>query len=241
MGWRFPKHFIHDPQVIEMDDLNEDFRPFVEEASGALNEHNWKRDAFDGRAQLADDVAVVLHNEVVEANSNANPTVTANIMFVTSDIDWEDIEGLETTFTTTGGTYWVLASIQGHAPIYKTYVFGSLPANGRFGLQFALSLNAAVLAQSIVGSGDLMNDKIGSLDGAVPKGAAFYCWQTTGISSQAFSVVSEAIITVPPGTHTVKALVTPPQTHESNPAANNPGARTKFLATRELIVVELLR
>ena len=58
MAWRFPRHVISDNNVIEIDDINVDFKAVVEEASAELNEHNWAADSWDNRlTDLSDGVA----------------------------------------------------------------------------------------------------------------------------------------------------------------------------------------
>jgi len=238
MGWRFPKHLLTNPQVIEIDDVNEDFRAFVEEASGALNEHNWRRDAFNTREMLADDAAVVLHTTSVESDPNIDPTVALNTMFPTQDVDWETIDDLEVTFNTTGGTYWILMSLQASAPFLRPTFLAN--GNGRWGLQFALSLNEAVLAQSIVGSGDLPNDAMATFRTPSPPDVGFFTINSPGITSRFFSLTSEAVVEIPPGRHTIRGLVTPPKATDSD-HVYTPSEFTKWLGTRELILIELLR
>lgn len=236
MSWKYPKHNLENPNVVGMDDVNENFRAVVEEVSGELNEHNWKRRAFSERAMLADDAGIVLHKKVVEADPTTG-VFTPGCHRVLLDKDWQLLAGMEITFTTTGGTHWLLASLQATSP-FDWSAFGAGGA-GRWGIQFALSLNGAVLAQSIIGSADLTNDLIETFQSPSPVNIGFITINTPAPSSAKFSVVSEAIIDVPPGKHTVRFLAAPPK------AADLSGATlsntSKWVGTRELIVAELLR
>ena len=159
MSWKFPARAIKNPEVVSMDDVNQNFREVVEEASGALNEHNWASNSFSERNQLADDAGIVINKVVVEVNPNTDPSVTSNIQYIKYDRDWQEINGLEFTFNTTGGLVWLIASIQASSPLSATW-FTSGGASARFGLQFALEFNGAILAQSIIGGADLSNDQV---------------------------------------------------------------------------------
>lgn len=238
MSWKFPARNIKNPEVISMDDINENFREVVEEATGALNEHNWKTAAFANRDQLADNAGIELHRVRISANPNTDPGVTANIQVINLDRDWQELNGTEVTFNSTGGTVWIMASIQASSPLDLSW-FTTGGANGRFGLQFALSLNGAVLAQSIIGGADLSNDQISTFRPPSPPLIGFSCINSPAPSSLFFSIVSEAIVDVPPGKHTVRVVSAPPKASDYSGAtlAN----KAKWVGSRELIVLELLR
>jgi len=237
MSWKFPARNIKNPEVISIDDVNENFREVVEEATGALNEHNWKAGAFPDRSQLADNAAIELHRVRVSANPNTDPDLTANIQTINLDRDWQELDGTSIVFNSTGGIVWIMASIQASSSFELPWY--SRGSRGRFGLQFALSLNGAVLAQSIIGGADLSNDQISTFRPPSPPLIGFTCINSPAPSSLFFSVVSEAIIDVPPGKHTVRVVAAPPKaTDYSGVTLSN---KAKWVGSRELIVLELLR
>ena len=236
MAWKFPKHNIKAADVVEIDDVNENFRGVVEEVGGALNEHNWKEDAFNTRAHLADDVGLVLRRVFVEADPNGDPAVTANVHRLQMDMSWQDIAGLTLSFTSSGGLFWILASMQASSTIDELWF--TIATGGKFGIQFALSLNDSVLAQSLVGTADRTNDHIAYGQAPGPANIEMQVYNTPAPSSRMMSITTEAVVRVPPGKHEVKVVACPPMV--SDDTAKVP-ANSKTIGSRELIVVELLR
>ncbi len=239
MSWKFPARAIKNPEVVSMDDVNQNFREVVEEASGALNEHNWSANSFPERGQLADDAGIVINTVVVEADPNTDPDTTTNIQFIQYDRDWQALDGLEFTFNTTGGLIWLLASVQASSPLSFTFLGNG--GTGRFGLQFALEFNGAVLAQSIIGGADLSNDQITTFRPPSPPQIGFQVINTPAPSSLFFSVTTEAIIDVPPGKHVVRVVAAPPRATSESVSASNLDNTDKWIGSRELIVAQLLR
>ncbi len=239
MSWKFPARAIKNPEVVSMDDVNHNFREVVEEASGALNEHNWKTNAFPDRDQLADDAGIVLSRVVIEADPNTSPSTTSNIQFAQYDRNWQPLDGLEITFNTTGGLVWIMGSVQASSPLSFSYKGSG--GTGRFGLQFALEVNGAVLAQSIMGGADLSNDQITTFRPASPQKIGFQVINTPGPSSMFFTVATEAVIDVPPGNHVVRAVMAPPRATSNTVKGATLSNTDKWVGTRELIVTQLLR
>jgi len=239
MSWKFPARAIKNPEVVAMDDINHNFREVVEEASGALNEHNWKTNAFPERGQLADDAGIVIHNSVVEVNPTTDPDTTPNVQFVQYDRDWQPLNGIEITFNTTGGIVWLIGSVQVSSPLSFSY-FGN-GGTGRFGLQCALEFNGAILAQSIIGGADLSNDQITVFRPPSPPRIGFQVISTPAPSSLFLTFSTEAIIDVPPGKHTARIVVAPPRATSETVKGATLNNTDKWIGTRELIVTQLLR
>ena len=239
MAWKFPARAVKNPEVVSMDDINHNFREVVEEASGALNEHNWASNSFPDRDQLADDAGIVINRVYVEADPNTDPDTTSGIQFINYDRDWQLVEGLEYTFNTTGGLIWLIASIQASSPLAFTFLGNG--GTGRFGLQFALELNGAVLAQSIIGGADLSNDQITVFRPPSPPEIGFQVIITPAPSSLFFGVSTEAIVDAPPGKHTVRVVAAPPRTSSDTVSGATLDNTDKWLGSRELIVAQLLR
>jgi hypothetical protein len=240
MSWKFPARAIKNPEVVSMDDVNQNFREVVEEASGALNEHNWASNSFSERNQLADDAGIVINKVAVEVNPNTDPSVTSNIQYIKYDRDWQEINGLEFTFNTTGGLVWLIASIQASSPLSANW-FTSGSSSARFGLQFALEFNGAILAQSIIGGADLSNDQVTVFSPPSPPNIGFQVISSPAPSSLFFAVSTEAIIDVPPGQHTVRVVAAPPRASSESVSTASLNGTDKWLGSRELIVAQLLR
>ena len=74
MSWRFPRYEIRDQDVIDYHAWNENAIPFVEEATGMLNEHNFKYGGLNDLSKWADDVGYRLHHVKQEADPNSYNT-----------------------------------------------------------------------------------------------------------------------------------------------------------------------
>ena len=101
-------------------------------------------------------------------------------------------------------------------------------------------MNEAFLAQSLVGSGDLSNDVVATFSAPTPAKIGFNLVNTPAPSSKMFSLVTEAVVQVPPGRHVVRAVASPPKARDDDYPISL-ASKTKWIGSRELIVVELLR
>lgn len=246
MAWRFPKHRISNNSVIEIDDINENFRAVVEEGSGELNEHNWKGGSWPDRlTDLSDGVAV--RYEAKQVNINPASPSTSPSTFVAQDSPvWQTIEQLTQTITSTGGDFWVLASFQVRAPWYQpslTAIGLNTGTYSAFGLQFAIRINGQILTDSIVGSADLSNDLFVSQSLVTsPPGASVLSFNSPGVTATYASVSTEAVTTLAPGSHTVEIVaMSPYKSRIPNSEDTNFDKYAKMVTTREMIILELRR
>lgn len=247
MAWRFPKHRVSNNSVIEIDDINENFRAVVEEGSGELNEHNWKAASWPNRlTDLSNGVGVRYKAKQVNINPASGSGVAST--FVAQDnSSWQTIDQLTQTITSTGGDFWLLASFQVRTPWYQP----SLTAVGSegggyysaFGLQFAIRVDGQILTDSIVGSADLSNDLFVSESlMASPPGGSILSFNSPGVTATYASVSTEAIAALAPGSHTIEIVAMSP--HKSkipNSEDTNYDKYAKMVTTREMIILELRR
>jgi hypothetical protein len=183
MGWKFPRRLPRANQVVDYRDFNDAFLPFAEE-DGRLNEHNWSLDMasqLDRVDDLTDDVSFRTHviSKELDASGTYNGAPTLPD-FIDADTGWTIIPELTYTFSTGGGTLYVLASIQtGNAAIATTALVYT---------RLAIRLNGTVLPISVVGDQDFY------ASGATME---------TGISSRLMGVDIDHSFPLPPGKHTV--------------------------------------
>ena len=167
--------------------------------------------------------------------------------------------GLGITFTATGGTVWLCASINIHCHDLGRYAlnstmgpdiepsdsyleneFGyvlprtnsSLQGQKGYGFNVALEVDGSIIYESLVGTGDISNEFYGTdpddTDITAPQGGG-------GINGAMIPVVTDAIVTLTPGDHTVRVAVM--DIMASNRKATSP----TFIAGRSLFALELLR
>lgn len=264
MAWKYPRHRVSNVGVIEIDDVNENFRGVVEEASGELNEHNWAAGSWSNRlTDLADDVGMrAWRNEMLVypgvASTDAEPRgdVIAPGAFVIEETKtWQPIDDLTLTVDSTGGTLWILASMATRLPWYRDDIQSPGTAAAAqfnrseytaFGAMFAVRFNGQVLEQSLVGSGDLTNDKMTTTTyRATPPGCGILSFNSPAPAALHAGIVVEAIVPVSPGQHTIEIVVATPQPSRPKPVAPNPAVTVawwrKLVNTRQVIILELRR
>jgi len=255
MAWKYPRHRVSNVGVIEIDDVNENFRGVVEEASGELNEHNWAAGSWSNRlTDLADDVGMrVWKNQVLVApgvGGGALPygdEIAPGAFVVEETKTWQPIDDLTLTVDSTGGTLWVLSSMATRLPWYREFIpagtqFG-IPEYTAFGAMFAIRLNGQILEQSLVGSGDLTNDKMTTtVYRATPPGCGILSFNSPAPAALHAGIVVEAIIPVAPGQHTVEVVVATPQpSRPKSQVATEQAWWRKLVNTRQITLLELRR
>ncbi len=252
MAWRFPKHRISNNSVIEIDDINENFRAVVEEGSGELNEHNWAAASWSNRlTDLADDVAVRVANYQSTVNPQDDATAPGSAsLIIENETNWQPL-GPPRVITTTGADFWLIASFAARLPWYREN-FNAAVGSGilsepevAYGAMFAFRVDGKVLAESLVGSGDLSNDYMETQEyRANPQGVGVACFNSPAITATHAAVVVEAIATLPPGQHTIELVAMPPRRDLglvesfSGYVVNE---FTKAVTNREIILIELRR
>tara|TARA_R100001443_G_scaffold13374_2_gene23321 strand:+ start:14691 stop:15440 length:750 start_codon:yes stop_codon:yes gene_type:complete len=249
MAWRFPKHRVSNNSVIEIDDINENFRAVVEEGSGELNEHNWKAASWSNRlTDLSDGVGVRVANFETIVDPTDNPLAGGSTSLrIENEPNWQRLGPLRTV-TTTGADFWVLASFAARLPWYRaTFTDGTNlnTTEAAYGAMFALRVDGNVLTQSIVGSGDIQNDQMETQQYLPsPQGIGLLCFNSPAITSTHAAIVVEATIELAPGQHTIELVAMPPKRDLSDFTESTvvtPQRYVKSITNRELIIIELRR
>jgi len=224
MSWKFGPFTVSTREVADIESINEDFLSVVEEVTGELNEHNFVENAFSAetdRAKLADNVGIRLHHMYRTADPNvavddADPVKPHTIPVSTS---WRPLDSTyEKLVVTNGGDLWILASFQ----VKTGAVYGAL---------FALEINGTVMGDTLVGTGDIDNDQLESLDivasGTVDFGALPSVWLPN-----AGAIVVEGVVTVSPGSYLIRPVIRNPRLHSND-------VDKQEISNQELIIVEM--
>tara|TARA_R110000824_G_scaffold38976_7_gene118463 strand:- start:2133 stop:2900 length:768 start_codon:yes stop_codon:yes gene_type:complete len=255
MAWRYPKYDVKSGYVIDIDPINENFLPFVEESSGALNENNFDSDqATLTRSQLAEDVAFTLHHAVPARSAMPSPTDYTNKnnwVTLPNNSDWQTSTkaGMVLNLVAKGGTVWICGSLQiicgtGDLP----GISGSDTTNvyswqKGFGFLVALKVDGVTINESLLGSGDTTNEyyrgyknqgmveqvtDLDQISGPVAGG---------GLSGARLPCSIDAVVELSPGPHRIEiAVLNIRASMKSSKTDNN-----SYVANRELFALEMLR
>ena len=223
MSWRYPPHLVKTSRVVEMEDLNEDFQVYVEEASGHLNEHNFASGIFSSnRDRLAEDISVRLYRTVQESDPNPAPiggaSVPVNSYLLSRQIDnWHPISDMSITLESPGSSVFITFSAQFN---------GGTPTNSAM---FGLEMNGSLLPNSVIGGLDLQND---SQSFGVNTG-----YQTNsnliGLYGKRLSICLETTQQLLPGSYTFRPVYYIPVRVAS--------ALDLYVTNRELFIIETVR
>ena len=257
MAWRYPRYDIKSGYVLDIDPINENFLPYVEESSGALNEHNFDSDEPTlTRSQLAEDVAFTLHHSAPPKTampSNLDYSDRSNWVTLPNNSDWQTSTkaGMALTLVAKGGTVWICGSLQlicgeGDLPGIGTddIVDGAVYSWQKgFGFLVALKVDGVTINESLLGSGDSGNEfyrgyknlglvyKVTSLSHLSGPQAG------GGLSGARLPCSIDAVVELSPGPHTIEIAVLNIRGSMQSSEDNS----NSFIATRELFALEMLR
>ena len=259
MSWRYKLYNIQPEQVVTIDQINDNFQPFVGELTGGLNEHNMTEPL--SVSEFADDMCLRLHLSRPTLNVALMGVVgygapdLASWVAIQSIDGWQSFtdEGLYKSFVGRGGSTWICASFNIHCGTNSTGSGGvSFYHQMGFGYLVALRVNGAVLHETLLGSGDPSQDdfesdaftyegeKASNNDksplGRLPQGGG-------GIAGARLPVVIDAVIDLLPGENTVEVVVMNIRGSMSKYEVNTslPGNLTYIGGARELIIMEMVR
>jgi len=263
MAWRFPRHRVSDNSVIEIDDVNENFRSVAEEASGALNEHNWEEGSWNDRlTDLSDGVGMRAWSSGMLAQPGvANDGVTGSgnggvapfaleptQFMLKEESTWQPIDDLTLTIESTGGTLWILSSMATRLPWFRSAAFPptfSEEAFVGFGAMFAIRVDGKILAQSLVGSGDLSNDEMTTTNyRASPPGSGILSFNSPAPTALHAAICVEALVTVTPGQHVIEVVAMTPQVSLPRPYDENEDDNLwwrMIINSRQVVALEIRR
>ena len=258
MSWKFPPEPIRPGQVVDTDNLNENFLTYTEELSGALNEHNFsiENGAPFTRDNLATDAAFHLHMSGPSSAPNPNDyNGRTGWLLIRRNDGWQtytgdtgaNTAGMGLKFNAVGSLCWICGSINIQAAdVYNPeHVGGPARYDQQLGYGFnvAIQLNGVTLYESLVGSADSMNEFYNGDDGLGHKlkPASKANLDTPqcggGVNGSTIAVAVDAIVEVPPGVQDVKIAVMSIKGRNSY----GDGHAGAYISTRELFVLELLR
>lgn len=218
MSWRYPPHVIKPSRVVEMEDVNEDFQVYVEEASGHLNAHNFAAGIFSSnRDRLAEDIGVRLYRVAQVSDPNSGPPPTDNFRLGRGIDNWKPISDMSIKVTSPGSSVFITFSAQFN---------GGDPTNAAM---FGLEMNGSLLVNSVVGGLDLQND---SQSFGVNAG-----YQTNenliGLYGIRLGLCLECTQQLLPGDYTFRPMYYIP--------VRQTGGDELYLTNRELFIIETVR
>jgi len=220
MAWRYPPHIVAPTRVVEMEDLNENFQVYAEEASGHLNEHNFASGIFTAnRTRLAEDVGVRVYRDVQVSDSNAAyPGNNGFRIMSEGNENWYPVSDMSISITSPGSSISISFSAQ---------FDGGTPTNG---VMFGLELNGALLPNSVVGGMDLQNDSqsFGINQGYLNNS------NIIGLYGERLGICVESVLSLLPGKYTIKPVY-------FLPLRTVPGGDDLYINNRELLIIETVR
>lgn len=251
MAWKYPKYDIASGYVIDVDPINDNFLPIVNEQSGALDEHNIAANV-DGvesgvlRRKLALDAAFTLHHSEKTASPTDYTNKTGWLKISPSDDwqSWSSTTGTRLEFVSTGTTMWACASFQLICGFDATAPGASTSDYQKgFGFNIALRLDGVIVYDSLLGSGDSSNEfyrgynnRGGMLAPSAAKDLAIpQCGG--GITGARLPITVDAVIDISPGEHTLELVVMNIRGHTRSTATD----RFCYVATREIFALEMAR
>ena len=251
MSWRFPRYKINDQDVIDYYAWNENALPFVEEATGMLNEHNFKYGAFNDLSKWDDDVGYRLHHVQQAADPNSYrihdpgpPTrggvsngvrdddgdndgdadeegIPANFIWMISRGGWSRIDDMIITVNTPAQGAQLWIQFSAQFELWRGSTV-SISSGIDWGAQLAIRVAGTVVYESLVGSGEVEND---------PASGAAGVRNAPAIWGRRYPVSMDCIVNVPPGSHVVEVVF-------YSESANYDTSH--FVSNRELTVLEIL-
>ena len=260
MPYVFPRHRLEADTPMDYEELNENFQDLVGEASGGLNEHNFSRTTFPKieddalsnpmvcwfGANKKVDPAYTPLNGVVEMSpqppaGHAYAALTPGLFSQRVQGVWDTIDGLTLTFSATGGTYWILGSLQhdGRSKMDPSQVQPDFFWN-HYGAIYAIRVNGQIIHETITGGvhnnptvsrGTIKMGTSGhKLVSFSNSGEKVYDTHAIHGDTGLFPVSLDFVVQLPPGTHTIDiAMQTLPHPQPGNISVSN----------RELIILEM--
>jgi hypothetical protein len=221
MGWKFPKHRIRSGDPLGIDEFNENAIEFASE-SGHLNEHNWGNGIINSES-LIDKGARIKARARQKSNGYGGDgnSDAANASLLSAVSSWVVVPDFNSSFATPGGLLLIIISIQ---------------QDGRSnGIMWAISINGQIIPESILGTGELSNDRL-SFDALDPATgfapAGFPSQSSPGIQRARIGITTQVVIPVLAGIYTIQLLAYQLEGDWGSP---------QYVPVGEIITLELLR
>jgi hypothetical protein len=201
MSHYYPKHRFKKGEPVSSDDLNEDFRDPLHEIQGNLGEQNWKKDSFTSVDSLEKDAAIRVHHRLRRVDpfqpgdigrstfneisiGPANHTegmLSYGTMVLGQSRDWKTVADMSAKLSFDNSVLWIMCDVQ----LSRWVIDNNLGS----GVQFALSVDGAVVAETVTGSLDRDNEPDG-----------------IGLDHRCASYTIEAIYPITGGVHTIELV-----------------------------------
>ncbi len=232
MSWRHPERTLKDDSAIDAEDTNRAFKPFVDELSGRLNEHNFAANAFQDD-DLADDLAIRTGQEGVyvdarEGTGSLAPGpgywgYDADIMDVPTSAVWAPVDDLVKVIEVPDGGAMMEVT-------FSCQTMGYSHSDGPH-MQLGIEVDGTVVEEIVNGSTDISSE-----------GQGFWL----GGAGVLVPMQVTAIVELGEGTHTIQAVVRnfhPEQQGGSSSTGSGapPLRRFSHMGSRELILMERAR
>ena len=242
MSWRFPKYPVKNTQVIDLEDMNENFYGYAEELGGRLNEHNWKDGAIPATTSLAKDAAFVWHSggaaPIKDMGAPPLPqavtSAAVNDQVVPAKPTWTKVSNCSLSFTSPDCVLWVHGTAQVNQggcllaspfrPAPPPLTSGQRWNNDYFVFtQMAIQLDDYVIPETIVGGTEPQNDR------------------GTGPKMPMMPLGTSLVIPVAAGQHTLDLVVRTVGLAADKTAAERETPAGVVVSCRELICLEMRR
>jgi hypothetical protein len=221
MAWKYPRTRQRNGSPMDVEALNSDMEHMLQDMQGNLNEHNWKSGAFPATTDFTKGACLRVCTRYEQVNPRAalteSPQQTVDVVsgpVLKTETNFQWVSVMSRDVRVDASMLWMMASFQHSA---------SLPsaASQRTGIIYALRLDGIVLTETLLGSGNRVNDSSGE--------------GVDGIGTH-MGFVLEAVVPVTSGLHRVELVVRMAMGVEMQmPPADD----YWMIHNREIIVMEL--
>jgi len=235
MSWKYPKYRVRNTQVVDLEDVNANFKEFADELGGQLNEHNWKENAIVATTSLEKDAAYAWHSAgaFVQRGSDWPQPVTGGSpqdQLISARPVWTPLDDCTLTFTSPNCLLWIHGScqiIQG--PVDGTSGLpddtGTIWTGSYFvDVQVAIRIDNYVVPESIVGGVEVDNDSF------------------SGLRQPMMPVVTSLVFPITTGQHTIEIVArTTGVVVDKTGGTQEISPRGFYASCRELMALEMRR
>ena len=236
MSWKFPKYPVKNTQVIDLEDMNENFLESVEEIGGRLNEHNWKEGAIAATTSLEKDAAFAWHQDgafVQRLVSWPQPVVAGapKDQLIPARPTWTPVDDCSLTFTPPDCLLWIHGSVQlvqgaslNSSSGPPSNIGGFWNGNYFVYVQFAIQIDGYVIPETIIGGTEIDNDL------------------NTGVRMPMMPLVTDIVFPITTGSHTIKLVVrTVGPSLDKAGTTQDTSPKGFYVSCREIMCLEMRR
>lgn len=212
--WFFPRRAPADGDVVDIDEINDNYQTLHNFIDAGLGRHNFEEGAFGSGALLpAGSLWNWYHttNEVDWTFSTAPTSVPTNYFLITGREAWQPVTTLKKTFTSSGGLYYVVCSFlqDGESDQLSG---SSLPTNDSSGAFYGLALDGNIFPDTNMSSNERSQDREDPVTGSS------FTNTGTAIFGNFRSAVIRTLMFVPEGEHTIQLYAMQPSSNTTSKA-----------------------